>query len=144
MAKAAKSITVEEWVEIEEHLTWTIRWLQGMQRHLREALSIGVWMKSDDSSDNRNKRRELSDAASDAWSAADQLSRITAFEMQKALNPMLAEIRELENALRPLAESILDTMGENPALDRRLGQLEDQMEELVDKVGGLMEFRPTI
>jgi predicted RNase H-like nuclease (RuvC/YqgF family) len=97
-----------------------------------------VWSKSDDCSDNRNKRNGLRDAASDAWSAGQNLEKAQRQfpELQDALEPLRLDINALHHSLKSLA----DIMGKNPRLDHEIDKNHSRAKELLARLAPILEM----
>ncbi|HEX2120287.1 MAG TPA: hypothetical protein VHL59_01470 [Thermoanaerobaculia bacterium] len=90
---------------------------------MNEACTIGLWVRADDSSDNRNRRRVLREAD---WAAS---SAERALAENAALAPLREEIRAIVAALEPLPDFVTDTMIDNPPeLDLLISRARDQIE----------------
>ena len=96
---------------------------------LTEADNIGLWVKSDDSSDNRNKRRLLREAD---WKSSEGVRLLEAAGVQ--LPQLEADFRELMHFLEPLPDEVTDWMGENPQLDLKVMKALDMIERLSAKL----------
>ncbi len=82
---------------------------------LNEADNIGLWSKSDDSSDNRNKRRLLREAD---WKSSEGVRALQAAGAEHA--QLEADFRELMHFLESLPDEVTDWMGANPQLDSKV------------------------
>jgi len=124
---------------MSDPLSRAIEQLEKADKLLGDVFSIGIWTKSDDCSDNRERRRGLREvdwAVSDAWRALSSVG-VAYPVLQREVDALLTEIRSLVATFEPLPDSITDIMGENPALDvtimesrEKLGVLIARMEKL--------------
>jgi len=118
--------------------------LSTARRLLEEVYAIGLWSKSDDSSDNRRKReglRETDWAVSGALRALMEL-RSHHSDVPAALNTLEDELRVLVGVLEPLPDTVTDTMGENALLDSTIGKVSDKVSELLERASRLAaEYR---
>ncbi|HJQ39653.1 MAG TPA: hypothetical protein VKB93_21120 [Thermoanaerobaculia bacterium] len=96
---------------------------------LTEADNIGLWVKSDDSSDNRNKRRLLREAD---WKSSEGVRALEAAGVE--LPGLLEDFRELMHFLEPLPDDVTDWMGANPQLDLKVRKALDMIERLGAKL----------
>jgi hypothetical protein len=92
---------------------------------LNEADYVGLWVKSDDCSDNRNKRRLLREALREATDGVDAAA--AAPERNAELE---RELSELVAMLQPLPGIVTDIMGDNPQLDLQIMLAKDKVERL--------------
>jgi hypothetical protein len=93
---------------------------------LEDVWRIGLWSKSDDSSDNRNKRRGLREAD---WAVADACRQLEA-----AQSELLPDVKAFLAEVEPLANEVIDTMGDNPQLDAAIFKAIRRGEELAKQV----------
>lgn len=106
-------------------LARAIESLDEAARLLNEAYTIGLWVRADDCSDNRNRRRVLREADWAASSAERELAG------NAALAPLREEIRAIVAALEPLPDFVTDTMIDNPPeLDSRIRHALEQIENV--------------
>jgi hypothetical protein len=107
-------------------------------RLLNEVYSIGLWVKSDDSSDNRRKRQALRETD---WAASGALRALTTLTQQgdvpASIHGLEQELRMLVAILEPLPNTVTDTMGENLALDSIVGNASNKASELLQRAAQL-------
>ena len=96
---------------------------------LHEADNVGLWVKSDDSSDNRDKRRLLREAD---WKSSEGVRALQAAGVE--LPGLEADFRELMHFLEPLPDEVTDWMGANPQLDLKIMKALDMIERLGAKL----------
>jgi len=117
----------DESSEIAKTLMRACEDLEQASRLLEEVGSIGLWSKSDDSSDNRRKRNGIREAD---WAVSSACRRLAALQTQHAdVNAIEAELRAVVAFLEPLPDGIPDTMGDNPELDSKIGGALERIEE---------------
>jgi hypothetical protein len=107
--------------------------LSTAHRLLNEVYSIGLWTKSDDSSDNRRKRQVLRETD---WAASGALRALTALQQSDvpaSIHDLEHELRMLVAILEPLPDTVTDTTGENPGLDSIVGNASDKASELLQR-----------
>jgi hypothetical protein len=98
--------------------------LDTARRLLDEVYAIGLWSKSDDSSDNRRKRQGLREAD---WAVSGALRALTELRSHEPgqpvpLNTLENELRTLVRVLEPLPDTVTDTMGDSGNLDSAIGE----------------------
>ena len=105
-------------------------------RLLNEIYVIGLWAKYDDN--NRRKRQALRETD---WAASGALRALTTLPQQgdvpASIHDLEQELRMLVAILEPLPETVIDTMGENPALDVIVGNASRKAEELLQRAAQL-------
>ena len=105
---------------------------------LNEVSSLGLWVKSDDSSDNRRKRQALRETD---WAVSGALRALTTLPQQggvpASIHDLEQELRMLVAILEPLPDTVTDTEGENPALDSIVGNASDKASELLQRAAQL-------
>lgn len=111
-------------------VTRAIDQLELAARLLEKADNVGLWVKSDDCSDNRNKRRLLREAD---WAASDAHRQLIAIGSD--LEP---EARALVAEIEPLSDVVTDTMLSNPHFDLRIMQAIAHVEALAARVRALL------
>jgi chloramphenicol 3-O-phosphotransferase len=97
-------------------------------RLLEEAGNVGVWVRSDDAGDNREKRRLLREAG---WEAA---SALRALPETPRLPATRARMTALAEQVEPLWEIVTDTMDVNYDLDSRVMAAQSEAEELAKRL----------
>lgn len=121
---------------LDEALARIIQQLQTAEKLLAEVYGIGVWVKSDDSSDNRNRRRLLRETD---WAVSDAHRRAEPFA-QGALETMERDLKQLVKTLEPLPDTIPDTMADNdPARDAQITALRGEVARLLAEATRLAE-----
>ena len=98
-------------------------------RLLADVYSIGVWVKSDDCSDNRNRRkgiRETDWAVSDAYRAAASVDSPEAQALARDLKALVA-------VLEPIPDTISDIMAESLDFDVMISDLQKKVENLLER-----------
>jgi hypothetical protein len=99
---------------------------------LNEIYVIGLWAKYDD--DNRRKRQALRQTD---WAVSGALRALTTLPQQgdvpASIHDLEQELRMLVAILEPLPDEVIDTMGENPALDSTLGNASRKASELLER-----------
>jgi hypothetical protein len=113
-----------------EILTRISRTLGIAKDQLAEVDSIGLWSKSDDSSDSRRKREGLREAGSSISYAGRTLKEADL----PALRPIAAALAEFEAMVAPLAGMVTDTMGTSHDLDYRLSRARTKAAELLELI----------
>lgn len=112
--------------------------LSTAHRLLNEVYSIGLWTKSDDSSDNRRKRQALRETD---WAASGALRALTTLPQQSdvpaSIHGLEHELRMLVAILEPLSDTVTDTMGEDSALDSIVGNVSEKASELLQRAAQL-------
>lgn len=110
--------------------------LRSAARLLAEVYSIGVWVKADDCSDNRRRRKGLREAD---WAVSGAYRALNAIELewpdlQASVRSLAQEADAIVRVLEPLPDTIPDTMGDNLELDCTVSTLIEQMEALCARV----------
>lgn len=123
-----------------EELQRVARTLSILSERLAEVDTIGLWSKSDDSSDNRRKRQGLKEAD---WDASFVNRVLTEFlplagETRPDLQPVADAAAELQEMLEPLAGLVTDTMLANYDLDIRLTRAREKTAALQAHVARLL------
>ena len=113
--------------------------LHNAARLLQEADVIGLWSKSDDCSDNRNKRRLLREAD---WAVSGALRAVAEFQdsqdgWQAAVASLSDRIRALVELLEPLPPMITDTKLANPHVDGAIQTALDEIARLIEQTAML-------
>jgi hypothetical protein len=112
--------------------------LRTAHRLLSEVYSIGLWSKSDDSSDNRRKRQALRETD---WAVSGALRALTALsehgDVSASIQGLEHELRMLVAIIEPLPNEVTDTMGENLVLDSIVGNASDKASELLQMAAQL-------
>jgi len=99
--------------------------LELAKRLLTEADNVGLWIKADDASDNREKRTKLQEAD---WAASDA---------QRALAAAGAaddDVRALVAILEPLPDMVTDAMLSNPALDEKVRDALARVDDIAERL----------
>ena len=93
--------------------------LMNAHQILDDVSNIGVWSKSDDCSDNRQRRKGLREADSRVSRARRRLTDLetTEPELQRDFALLDADIGAVVADLEPLPDTVSDIMDKNPALD---------------------------
>jgi hypothetical protein len=122
-----------------EELARVARTLGLLGERLAEVDAIGVWSKSDDSSDNRRKRQGLMEADWDASYVNRVLAEFLplAGDARLELQPLAGAAAELQALIEPLSGLVTDTMGTNHDLDVRVSQARERTAELQARVAAL-------
>lgn len=115
-----------------EYVLQRILWeLNRAEELLSEAYTIGVWVKADDSSDNRRRRKVLREADWEVSAAARNAAGVS--------EELAKDLQALVKQLEPLPDLVTDTMIDNPPeLDSRIGQAREQLTGLRERVEGLV------
>lgn len=113
--------------------------LELAEKLLTEYGSIGLWVKSDDSSDNRRKRECLKEAD---WAVSDASRSLARFREESGVPPeavasLEADLKSLIAHLEPLPEMVTDIMDTNPVLDGHVSAALERLSDLRGRVGGL-------
>ena len=98
-----------------------IEQLELAARLLEEESNVGLWVSSDDCSDNRRRRQLLREAD---WAVSDAHRSL----------PDDAAIAALMKKVEPLADLVTDTMGVNPWLDLQVMNAREEAEELAKRL----------
>ena len=98
-----------------------IEQLELAARLLEEESNVGLWVSSDDCSDNRRRRQLLREAD---WAVSDA---------HRCL-PGDAAIAALMAKVEPLADVVTDTMGVNHELDLKVSEARQEAEELANRL----------
>ncbi|MEO8380279.1 MAG: hypothetical protein ABI779_11500 [Acidobacteriota bacterium] len=103
---------------------------------LQEADNVGLWNKSDDSSDNRRKRTLLREADWSLSSAERELAacRPEPFDVRETIVAFEAEVHALVLRLEPLAGLVTDTMGVNHSLDYTVSVMQTELRETAERL----------
>jgi hypothetical protein len=133
MSSADRAAAAEELVRVA-------RTLSLLSDRLAEVDTIGLWSKSDDSSDNRRKRQGLTEAD---WDASFVNRVLTEFlplagEARQELQPLADAAAELQALIEPLAGLVIDTMLTNYDLDVRLSRAREKTADLQAQVAALL------
>jgi hypothetical protein len=125
---------------VAEELERVARTLGLLSERLAEVDTIGLWAKSDGSSDNRRKRQGLREAD---WDVSYVNRVLTEFlplagEAREELQPLADAAAELQALIEPLAGLVTDTMGTNYDLDVRLSQARERTAEIQAQVAALL------
>lgn len=133
MSSADRAAAAEELVRVA-------RTLGLLGERLAEADTIGLWSKSDDSSDNRRKRQWLMEADWDASYVNRTLAGFLplAGDARAELQPLADAAAELQAMIEPLAGLVTDTMVANYDLDVRLTRARGKTAELQAQVATLL------
>ncbi|HEU4888787.1 MAG TPA: hypothetical protein VFV49_12950 [Thermoanaerobaculia bacterium] len=112
--------------------------LETAKRLLDEVYSIGLWSKSDD--DNRRKRQGMRETD---WAVSGAHRTLTALRprLQEVPEPIHALERDLGSlvaVIEPLPETIIDTMGENLALDSAINNISEEVTRLSARASQLV------
>jgi len=139
-AEAGPLSPAGELAAISDALKRVMGELETAQRLLDEVYSIGLWSKSDDSSDNRRKRqgmRETDWAVSGAHRALKGL-RPRLREIPEPLDALEGDLAALVAVIEPVPETILDTMADhNPALDSAHYRISEEVTRLSERASRL-------
>lgn len=120
------------------------RELEMARRLLDEVYAIGLWSKSDDSSDNRRKRQGLRETDWAVSGALRALTELRAHEPDQPvpLNVLEQELRLLVGVLEPLPDTVTDTMGDSGILDSAISASSTKVLELLTMASDLAaEYR---
>jgi len=110
--------------------------LQSALTLLTDAQTIGVWVSSDDSSDNREKRRKLRDALIEISYATAHLERetIANVDVTAAMTALRRQLDAAHNNLQPLPGQISDTMARDDySVDGEVSRIEDTLTEAMER-----------
>jgi hypothetical protein len=104
---------------------------------LNEVDTIGLWVKSDDSSDNRRKRTALRETD---WTLSGAVRRIDGVlpgvpAVRVVLTELRDELRKLVAAVEPLPDLVTDTMDKNPELDDCVRRLREEIARVRERAG---------
>ena len=108
--------------------------------HLLEEVDvIGLWSKSDDSSDNRRRRQGLREAD---WAVSGALRALTDLrahqpDIPATLSALEAELRVLVGVLEPLPHTVTDTMAETGPLDVAIREISREISRLLETASQL-------
>ena len=126
---------------VRDALASVVEDLSTAARLLEEASVIGLWSKSDDSSDNRRKRQGLRETD---WAVSGALRALT--DLHSAHLEVPAQLHELEQELRtlvaevePLANMVTDTMGVNFSLDSAMMAAARKISEVLEQAAQLQQ-----
>jgi hypothetical protein len=108
---------------------------------LDEVYWTGLWSKSDDSSDNRRKRKGIREAD---WAVSGALRALVELrshqpDVAAGVAALETELRVLVGVLEPLPDSVTDTMGESGVLDSKISEISRQISNLIEKAADLAE-----
>ncbi|HEX8674074.1 MAG TPA: hypothetical protein VF710_19405 [Longimicrobium sp.] len=133
MSSADRTAAADELVRVA-------RTLASLNERLAEVDAIGLWSKSDDSSDNRRKRQGLREADWDASYVNRVLAEFLplAAETRAELQPLADAAAELQALIEPLAGLVTDTMGIHYDLDVRLSHAREKAAELQARAAALL------
>jgi chromosome segregation ATPase len=120
-------------VTAQEALTSVRRNLETALELLREVDTIGLWVRSDDCSDNRRKREGLREMDLEVSSARRAVADISPPFRDARLDELENDLRTLRARTEPLPATVIDT-GENPELDGTIRSLTNEIEQLQHRV----------
>jgi chromosome segregation ATPase len=123
----------ERIVTAEEALTRAVEELETAKRFLGEVSTIGLWTKSDDSSDNRRKRQGLRETDWAVSGAQRALAAVAAPLRNERLEALETDLRALVARLEPLPDTVSDTMGDSPSLDATILSLSEEVTRLRER-----------
>ena len=103
-------------------------------RLLAEVYSIGVWVKSDDSSDNRERRKRLRETD---WAVADA-HRAAASVDSSAAQDLARDLMALDAIIEPMPDTISDTMADNLGFDAMISELQEKVAALLERARKLV------
>jgi hypothetical protein len=103
-------------------------------RLLDEVYSIGVWVTSDDSSDNRRRRKLLREVD---WALSDALRSSASLPAGPAADALRRDLEALAGIVEPLPDTISDVMGDTRALDVAVRDLAERVAAIRERVDQL-------
>jgi hypothetical protein len=130
---------------IIDALARVIEELDTARRLLEDVYKIGLWSKSDDSSDSRRKRAGLRETD---WAVSGAIRALTELrdhqpDIPAGMTTLEDELRLLVAVLEPLPGTVTDTMGENGLLDSTIGEISSEISNLMARASQLAdEYRP--
>lgn len=95
------------------------------KRLLTEVDNVGLWIKADDASDNREKCTKLREAD---WAASGAQRALAAAGADDA------DVRALVALLEPLPDMVTDTMLSNPALDEKVHEALARVDAIAERL----------
>jgi hypothetical protein len=117
-------------VDVLQRILWE---LEKADELLAEAYSIGLWVKADDSSDNRRRRTVLREAD---WEVSAAMRNAAELQIDRQLEQDLHALMKL---LEPLPDLVSDTMIDNPPeLDGKISEAREEIGRLRGRVEGLL------
>jgi len=123
--------------DLRNALDKVIEYLDDAERILREVDSIGLWVKSDDCTDNRQRRRGLRDADWTVAGAVRKIASVRIPSVQPLIDALAKDLGELDQFLEPLPDLVSDIMDRNPDLDGKVGKALDEIGKLRDRARSL-------
>lgn len=113
--------------------------LNAAQHLLEEVNVIGLWSKSDDCSDNRQRRKGLRETD---WAVSGALRALTDLrshqpDLPAGLSALEDGLRALVKVLEPLPHTVLDTMADTGPLDVTIRELLREISNLREKASQL-------
>lgn len=96
-----------------EALAYAILELDAARKLLEEIASLGLWFRSDDSSDNRRRRQGLRETDWAVSAAQRAIAGIPAELRDERLDALEADLRSLVARLEPLPGTVSDTMADD-------------------------------
>ncbi|HYC92799.1 MAG TPA: hypothetical protein VEO54_26555 [Thermoanaerobaculia bacterium] len=109
-------------------------------QHLLEEVSvIGLWSRSDDCSDNRQRRKGLRETD---WAVSGALRALTDLrshqpDIPAGLVTLEEELRALVKVLEPLPDTVSDTMGDTGPLDSAIREISREISNLRERASQL-------
>ena len=124
--------------DVTAALRRVIEELSTAERLLAEVYSIGVWVKSDDCSDNRRRRRGLRETDWAVSAAHRALTALPRESVRDALSALAQDLQALVAVLEPLPDTIPDTMGDNLDFDVTVSELAKRVTALQERTRQLL------
>lgn len=117
---------------LTDPLTRAREQLELAARLLYDADNVGLWIKSDDDSDNRNKRRWLREAD---WAVSDASRALKSIDTELTDTTLLADVLAMVAELEPLPEL------RDREINARISGAMERVDQLLDRVRVLIASR---
>ena len=130
--------------ELTRVLDKIVKDLEKTTELLTEVDNMGLWVSSDDCSDNRRKRTALREAD---WAVSGSVRRIAAvLEQNPSVRPVLAALQAqldaLVKTLEPMPDLVTDWMGKDRDFDMRVSRVLDDVERAMTRTRELRAKLP--
>jgi hypothetical protein len=106
-----------------------IEQLELASRLLDDVFSIGVWSESDDSSDNRNRRKGIREVD---WAVADAYRSAASIETPEA-QALARDLLALDKIIEVIPDTISDTMAKGAGFDATVLDLREKVAALLER-----------
>jgi len=126
-------------------LKYVVECLDRADQLLNEVDTIGLWVKSDDCSDNRRKRTALRETDWTLYGAVAKINNLLPDvpAAQVALGQLCERLRKLVAVAEPLPDRVTDISDKDPELDKIIRDMRDEIAELRDRAQLLLRVAAT-